>query len=188
MAIKACVECGEMVSEDAKACPHCGKKDPTETIGDKIGQFITSVIFFTIIMWWSPWESTDKSTDTLIEGTLNMEDNVKDISKPKEKIMQVDVRDILSAYKNNEIGADNKYKDKLIQVNGLVANVKKDILGNLYVTLGTGSKFESPKIQAFFDDSMSKQLGILQKGEQLTVVCRVDGLMMNVIVKECIIK
>jgi len=60
MAVKACIECGEMVSEDAKLCPHCGKKDPTETIGDKIGQFVVGVIIFVGIMWWSPWSSDDK--------------------------------------------------------------------------------------------------------------------------------
>ena len=62
MAVKACVECGEMVSEDAKLCPHCGKKDPTETIADKIGQLVVGVIIFIGIMWWSPWSS---SSDTL---------------------------------------------------------------------------------------------------------------------------
>jgi len=61
MAVKACVECGEMVSEDAKACPHCGKKDPTETIGDKIGGFIFTIIVVGGVAWWSPWSSNDKA-------------------------------------------------------------------------------------------------------------------------------
>ena len=61
-------------------------------------------------------------------------------------------------------------------------------MDNLYVTLGTGAQFQIPEIQAFFDDSMNNQLGQLRKGSKLTVVCRVDGLMMNVLAKDCVIK
>lgn len=60
MAMKECLECKESVSEDAEVCPGCGKKNPTETIGDKIGQFVTGVVLFILIMWWSPWNSNDK--------------------------------------------------------------------------------------------------------------------------------
>ena len=56
MAIKECVECGAMVSEDAKACPHCGKKDPTKTITDKIIDkiidFIVGPLVIFGIIWW----------------------------------------------------------------------------------------------------------------------------------------
>lgn len=60
--------------------------------------------------------------------------------------MQVNIRDILAAYENNEVGADNQYKGKLIEVTGIVDNIKKDIFDNLYVTLGTGAQFEIPQI------------------------------------------
>jgi hypothetical protein len=109
-------------------------------------------------------------------------------SKNQEQILQTDIREILSAYKNNEVGADNRYKGKQIQVTGVVDDIKKDLFGSLYVTLGTGAQFEIPQIQAFFDDSMNNQLAQLTKGQQLTVVCRVDGLMMNVLAKNCIIR
>lgn len=104
------------------------------------------------------------------------------------KVIQVNIQDILSAYESNEVGADNRFKGETIEVTGIVADIKKDILDNLYVLLGTGSRFEIPSIQAFFDDSMNSQLGQLNKGQRLTVVCRVDGLMMNVIAENCSIK
>lgn len=31
MALKQCIECKKEVSTGAKSCPHCGKKDPTQT-------------------------------------------------------------------------------------------------------------------------------------------------------------
>lgn len=106
----------------------------------------------------------------------------------KEQVMQVNIGKILSDYEGNEVAADNQYKGRLIQVTGLVSDIKKDITNSLYVTLGTGAAFEIPAFQAFFDDSMNSQLGALRKGQKLTVVCRVKGLMMNVLAEDCFIK
>ena len=77
-------------------------------------------------------------------------------------IMQVKIRDILSLYKNNEAEADIEYKGNWIEVTGLVDNIKKDQLGNTYMTIGTGQKIEIPKIQAFFDDA-NDQLANINK-------------------------
>lgn len=106
----------------------------------------------------------------------------------KEQAMQVGIGQILSDYKGNEVAADNRYKGRLIQVTGAVGDIKKDFTDNLYVTLGTGAMYELPTVQAFFDDSMNQQLGNLRKGQKLTVVCRVKGLMMNVLAEDCFIK
>ncbi|MFJ2365833.1 hypothetical protein ACIPIN_19360 [Pseudomonas sp. NPDC087697] len=106
----------------------------------------------------------------------------------KEQAMQVGIGQILSDYKGNEVAADNRYKGRLIQVTGAVGDIKKDFTNNLYVTLGTGAMYELPSVQAFFDDSMNQQLGNLRKGQKITVVCRVKGLMMNVLAEDCFIK
>ena len=117
-----------------------------------------------------------------------VEQTTSPAKETKDQVMQVNIRDILSAYENNEVGADNKYKGKRIQVTGQVDDIKKDLLDNLYVALGTGKDFEIPQIQAFFDDSMNNKLGQLNKGQQLTIVGKVNGLMMNVLMEDCIIK
>ena len=106
----------------------------------------------------------------------------------KEQVIQVGIGQILSDYKGNEVSADNKYKDRLIQVTGSVGEIKKDFTNNLYVTLGTGAMFELPSVQAFFDDSINQQLSDLRKGQKITIVCRVKGLMMNVLAEDCLIK
>jgi hypothetical protein len=110
------------------------------------------------------------------------------VEPAKEQVMQVGIGQILSDYKGNEVAADNRYKGRLIQVSGAVGDIKKDFTDNLYVTLGTGALYELPTVQAFFDDSMNQQLGNLRKGQKLTVVCRVKGLMMNVLAEDCFIK
>ena len=106
----------------------------------------------------------------------------------KAPVLHASVKDILLAYKNNEIGADNKYKGRQVEVSGIVIDIKKGLMGNMYVTMGTGAKYEIRKLQAFFDDSMSAALGQLNHGDRLTIVCEIDGLMVNVLAKKCTIK
>jgi hypothetical protein len=105
----------------------------------------------------------------------------------QETYTKVNISNILADYENNEVAADNKYKDKLIQTTGIISDIKKDLLDNLYVSLGTGAMFEIPGFQAFFDDSMASELGNLRKGSRLTVACRIEGLMVDVIAKECVL-
>ncbi|MRG98138.1 OB-fold protein [Polyangium spumosum] len=100
---------------------------------------------------------------------------------------RVSVKDILDEYKNNEVRADSKFKDKIIQIHGKVGDVKKDITDSIYVTVGTGAMLEIPEVQCFVRDSETKAAASLNKGDEVTVVGHVDGLMMNVLVKDCVI-
>ncbi|MFP2927217.1 OB-fold protein [Pyxidicoccus sp. 3LG] len=101
------------------------------------------------------------------------------------KVTQVEIRKLLAEYSDNEIRADSSFKGQYIQTTGVVDDVKKDILNSIYVTLGTGKQLEIPQVQCFFDDVHAKKAAALSKGTKVTVRGRVDGLMMNVLVKEC---
>ena len=114
------------------------------------------------------------------------EDNVV-ANKSAEAIkpISVPIKDLLSAYEGNEVGADEKYKGKYIQTKGVVGDIKKDIMDDLYVTVGQGKEFEIPVLQGFFLDKYKSELVNLKKGQQLEVICRIEGLMMNVLGKRC---
>jgi hypothetical protein len=103
---------------------------------------------------------------------------------PKPTAMVVPLQTLLSEYKSNEVRADSQYKGNVVQITGIVGDVKKDILGSIYVTLGTGAAFEIPVAQCFFDDRLAQQAATLNKGSKITVRGRVDGLMMNVLVRD----
>lgn len=203
MPIITCSDCSKDMSDSALSCPQCGKPNtniPKKNVGIILG---AGILFLPLIFSWFTLRKGYTKKAKIIsfawlvisflligsqDGTEPSTNLSVTSSVTQEKIMQVNIRDILSAYKGNEVGADNMYKGNTIQVTGTIGDVKKDIMDNLYVTLGTGARFEIPEIQAFFDDSKAKQLGLLKKGSKLTVVCRVDGLMMNVLAKDCIIK
>jgi hypothetical protein len=75
-------------------------------------------------------------------------------SEPVEHMV---VSSILSEYRDNELRADSKYKGRLVEVTGYVGDVKKDLLDEPYVTLGTGAGLEIPKVQCFLTSEHSKK-------------------------------
>ncbi|WP_319783691.1 OB-fold protein [Oceanisphaera sp. IT1-181] len=205
MAIITCPDCNKDISNLAESCPHCGRPSfeaPKKTRSVSVLLGVGIVLLPIVFAWFTLRDGHTKKSKVISFAWLALtlffalfeEDNndVSTISSTntitQEEIMHVRIGDILSAYENNEIGADNRYKGEVIQLTGIISSIKKDIMNNLYVTLGTGQQFQIPEIQAFFDDSMSYQLGRLDTGNRLTVVCRIDGLMMNIIAKNCIIK
>ncbi|MDC0719109.1 OB-fold protein [Nannocystis bainbridge] len=101
---------------------------------------------------------------------------------------RVTARELFEAYEKNEIAADNRFKDKLLEVSGKVDNVGKDLLDTPYVALSTGGKFDILGVQAFFDDASLPKLANLSKGQDVTVACRCDGKFGNVMLKECTLK
>ena len=98
----------------------------------------------------------------------------------------LDAKALLKDYKDNEVAADQKYKGKVIQVTGTVDEIKKDIMDQIYVTGGTGAEFEIPQAQCFFDDSATAKAAALKKGQKVTIKGRVDGLMLNVLIKDSV--
>jgi hypothetical protein len=104
---------------------------------------------------------------------------------PKAVELTVPVAELLLAYKANEVAADQKYKGKRVRTTGVVDDIKKDIVDNIYVTLGTGAELEFPQVQAYFPDSLASKAAGLQSGQTITVDCDCEGLLMNVQMKEC---
>lgn len=199
-----CKDCGKEMSDAALACPNCGKPAKQQEVRS-VGLLLGIGIFFVPLLF--GWLTLRKGHSNMARGVtfgwmalfLVLYANRKDDhSEPSQrtavraesaqtetKVMEVQVHEILAAYKGNEVGADNTYKGKRVKISGVVDDVKKDILDSLYVTVGTGAQFEIPQVQAFFEDEMNDRLAKLQKGQRITVTCDIDGLMMNVIGQNC---
>lgn len=88
--------------------------------------------------------------------------------------MTVRVEELLKDYKGNELRGDNKYKGKRIRVFGKVGDIKRDITGSIFVTIGTGAELEIPEAQAFFGEEYVSQASSLNKGNNVLVNC--DGV------------
>ena len=101
--------------------------------------------------------------------------------------LSVNAFQLVDDYKNNEVAADKQYKGKVLEVSGFIESIGKDLMDTMYVSLGGGGEFEMRGVQCYFADSETDNLATLSKGQQITITGRCDGLMGNVLLKECAI-
>ncbi len=99
---------------------------------------------------------------------------------------------IVSEYEANELAADKMYKGKKIGVKGSVEEISNDITDSPYVILtdhglrnGDDPLGGLREVQAHFSDEDKDALAQLRHGQQLSVACKVQGLMMHVQLDDC---
>lgn len=106
----------------------------------------------------------------------------KNIATYEERKSQtILAKDLYNAYQANEVRADNNFKGKVFYVEGIIGDIGKDIMDEIYVTLNTGDIIGS--VQCYVDNA--EVAAKLQKGQRITVFGECDGLMMNVLMKDC---
>lgn len=190
MAIKKCGECGGQVSDKAEKCPACGApvKKPMGLI-KKVGIGFAGFFVFMIVVGAMAGGAKDASSSaTNSPRGLTQAEEPEAAERTAPSYVDADIKDVLAVYKGNELKGDQLFKDKKIRITGKVDDVKKDILNNPFITLGTGKQFEIPQIQCSLADSEKGKAAEVQKGQQLTIVGEVSGLMMNVQLANCIIE
>ena len=117
-------------------------------------------------------------------GVASLEDDAPLVDSNTNPVLTVNSKNLYNDYNNNEIAADDKYKGKIIQVKGTIRDIGNDIMDEAYVTL-IGDEFFGD-VQCFFSDK--SYLVDVKKGQNINVVGYCDGLFINVIMKNCIIK
>jgi hypothetical protein len=96
--------------------------------------------------------------------------------------IEVTANEIYQAYEDNQIVADDRFKDKDIIVTGVVDDIKRDLVGNPYVTLETGTYWS---VQCIFPKEDVAVLTKLSKGQKVRIAGKVTGTTMNVRIEYC---
>lgn len=191
MAIKKCGECGGQVSDKAEKCPACGAP-----VKKKAGFFklvvygVIGFFGFFMLIGIAAASCSDKKAPATASFTPGAAAPAAaaEPAPAAPAFLDADISEVLGAYQGNELKGDQLYKGKKIRVTGKVDDVKNDILNNPFVTLGTGKQFEIPQIQCSLADSEGGKAANLTKGQDITVIGDVTGLMMNVQMNECVIQ
>ena len=124
----------------------------------------------------------------------------KDTSKPsgsstgissteKAETIKISSVDLLAAYDDNAVKADTDYKDKLLEVSGVVKNIDKDVLNDVYVTINDGGELSIIAVQCYFEDEDEiTKTANLKAGDEVTIIGTCSGKTINVMLKDCKIK
>ena len=107
----------------------------------------------------------------------------------EEAPIQVKASELLNAYKNNEVAANQQFKDKPLLVTAIVESIEAGLMDEPYLVLKAGDQFEFNKPQAHLAKEDEAKAATLSKGQQITLRCignsEVGGTPM---LKDCVIQ
>jgi hypothetical protein len=102
------------------------------------------------------------------------------------EVLKVSPKQLLADYTANEVAADLKYKGKTLEVTGPIESISKDFLDEVYVAIEAGDPIRT--VTCYLDSDSAKKVATLTKGQTVTVQGRGDGLLMNVVLRDSVLK
>jgi hypothetical protein len=184
--IMICNNCQKEIPEDAKLCPYCGQcfvknlsgSDPVKDKKKKkipLGCLVTiilTVLCISLPVAYGGFNSTKPSRKTAVRPTYDYN--------------FADVMQLIDEYDKNSVAADMKYKNKKVKLTGIVNNIGKDILGNVYVTISNDADAIFEDAQCFFeDDSQVNKVTKLKVGDTITVIGSVGEYLVSLSIDKC---
>ncbi len=83
----------------------------------------------------------------------------------------------------NKVGAEAKYKDKVVTITGSIHDIGKDVMDTSYLVIG-GNGLDG--VQCMLPEGQEATIGKLSKGQVVTVKGKVNGQPLgNVLVNDC---
>lgn len=194
MPLITCPDCHREISDSAPACPGCGKPMSSAPIsaGESIGDYrayrgrrrsnlpgmiIMLVIGFFVVRFFFGSD--------IARGLQGLSGDTPYVAPPR--IYSATAEQILGDYLDNEVAADSRYRGAVIDVSGVAKSIGKSAGGSMYVTITGQTRLGIRSFQGFFPHSAANDLAAIRKGQRLVIRCRVDGMFINVIGRECMI-
>jgi hypothetical protein len=120
-------------------------------------------------------------------GSTTSTNQTKNIEVAKKvEVTKITSSALMKAYTDNEVNADNLYKGKHIEITDVVQSIGKDIMDNAYITFA-GNSNTFGDIQCMFPKTAESEIGLLKKGQTITIQGDVSGKLGNIIVENCTI-
>jgi len=122
------------------------------------------------------------------EIKTEIEKETEAMQEPAPADMELDVAEILTAYEEDDIAADEKFVNKILRVTGTVSLIDiKDKLDVHYIRL-TGSGGDPwLSLQCMFDKKHLSALEQLEKGHNVTVQGRYSGSIIAIRMVDCVL-
>ena len=119
-------------------------------------------------------------------GSVDSDSDTKDVQS-HETAFTMSANEIIREYIKNEVKADLKYDGKIVEITGVIDDIAKDIMDNIYITVGKVSSddFLDKSVQCYFTESEASSVSNVSVGDFVSVKGKIDGLMGNVHMKAC---
>lgn len=190
-----CTKCGN--EYEGKFCPECGAPSeanepaystpvakPKKKGGClKVLVIVLLVILGLMVIGIAFGDSSDKPTSGNASSTAPS--STVATPEPEPEYIEVTAKDLLAAYDENTVAADNTYKGQLLKVTGTVGSIGKDILDSAYVTLTNGEPYALVSVQCYFAKDNLDDIATLKEGDTVTITGKCDGSTLNVALKQC---
>ena len=111
-------------------------------------------------------DSAIKETSTLTAADAKADEALADAEPTNVRVIQSD-------YTANEVAADLKWKGKRVKVRGVIHDISKDFMDNVYVSFNVGEYVITPS--AFFVESDLQAIAGLSKGQTIVFTGTVEG-------------
>ena len=92
-----------------------------------------------------------------------------------EELLEVDYNVLYQDYQDNAIGADAKYKGKMLKLTGAVDDINREIAGNPYITFRIGDQYSFKDVRLTFKKTEEEKVSSLKKGQSITVKGKCSG-------------
>jgi hypothetical protein len=130
------------------------------------------------------------ATGGMVDEDKNVDSVPMNSDKKEEKkieYIKVSAEDLINEYEENELKADKKYKDKHLEITGIIYNISK-VLNQTTVDLGNGEDLQVTTVNCKFAKKYEDDVAELEKGSTIIVTGICEGKGWSVDIKGCEIK
>lgn len=96
----------------------------------------------------------------------------------------ISASELRDEYENNEVRADEMYKDHQVVITGIVDQIKTGLLNEVFLKLRSGT--HTGGVDAYLNRGQNDKAAGLYKGETVTLTCMGSGMVLgNPMVQDC---
>jgi len=178
---------GEKEAEPEEAKPEAEEEtEGEEGEGKKPAQEVEAELEKLVELEEEPQKETKVTQE--VEPEIELMQEPEPESEPEPPDMELSIGELLAAYDEDDIAADEKFVNKVLRVTGVVSMIDiKDILDRHYIRLTTGKEGFMQSLQCMFDKKHAPALRELEKGQTVTVQGRYNGSVIAMRIVDCVI-
>lgn len=127
------------------------------------------VIIFIVLIVIAVIFGKDEAGKSGNSTTQNNDQNTS--SGAVEPAIEVTADQLLNAYKNNEVAANQQFKGKKLLVSATIDSIQAGLGDEPYLSLRAGGEMEFNRPQAHLADSEQSKAAALNKGQKVKLLC-----------------